>query len=58
MARRNAWRWALIGFVMTIVRGQVLTVGFDATLRSALCSLIVVYGLSLTCGVLWQQAFE
>jgi hypothetical protein len=58
MARQIAWRWALTGFVVTIVRGQMLSVGFDATLRCALCSLFVVYGLGLTCSALWQKAFE
>lgn len=33
-------------------------VGFDATLRAALLSLIVGYGLGLMCGALWQEAFE
>ena len=58
MARHYAWRMALIGFIVTIVRGQVLSVGFDATLQAALLSLIVGYGLGLMCGALWQQAFE
>jgi hypothetical protein len=58
MARQHAWRWALIGFIVTIVRGEFLSVGFDATLRAALLSLIVVYGLGLVCGKLWQDAFE
>ena len=58
MARQDAWRWALISFVVTIVRGEFFSVGFDATLRAALLSLIVVYGLGLLCGTLWQEAFE
>ena len=58
MARQYAWRWALISFVVTIVRGECNSVGFDATLRAALLSLIVVYGLGLLCGTLWQEAFE
>jgi hypothetical protein len=58
MARHFAWRCALISFVVTIVRGQVLMVGFDATLRAALLSLIVFYGLGLLCGTLWHQALE
>ena len=58
MARHYAWRWALISFVVTIVRGQFLSVGFDATLRAALLSLTVVYGLGLLCGTLWQEAFD
>jgi len=58
MARRSACRWALISFIVTIVRGQVLSVGLEATLRAALLSLTVVYGLGLLCGTLWQEAFE
>ncbi len=58
MAQRYAWFWALAGFIFTIIRGQVLSVGFDATLRAALLSLIVFYGLGLLCGALWQEAFE
>ena len=58
MARQFAWRCALISFIVTIVRGQVLLVGFDGTLRAALLSLIVVYGLGLMCGTLWHRAFE
>jgi hypothetical protein len=48
----------LISFIVTIVRGQVLSVGLEATLRAALLSLTVVYGLGLLCGTLWQEAFE
>lgn len=58
MARQSIWRWALISFVLTIVRGMYLSVGFDATMRAALLSLIVVYGLGLMCGATWQEAFE
>lgn len=58
MVRRYAWRWALTGFIVTIVHGQVLSAGFDATLRAALLSLTAGYGLGLLCGVLWQEAFE
>ncbi len=58
MARRFALSWALISFVLTIVRGLYLSVGFDATMRAALLSLIVVYGLGLMCGKVWQEAFE
>ncbi|MBS0203559.1 MAG: hypothetical protein JSS49_11710 [Planctomycetes bacterium] len=58
MAWQYARCWALVGFVLTIVRGQLLMVGFDATLRAALLSLIVGYGLGLMCGALWQEAFE
>jgi hypothetical protein len=58
MARQYAWRWALICFLVTIVRGQFLSVGFDATVRAALLSLIVGHGLGLMCGALWQEAFE
>gem|GEM_PF-2603751 len=58
MARRFALSWALVSFVLTIVRGLYLSVGFDATMRAALLSLIVVYGLGLMCGMIWQEAFE
>ncbi|HEY4263424.1 MAG TPA: hypothetical protein VGM98_24890 [Schlesneria sp.] len=58
MARRNAWRWALLAFVLTIGRGLFLSVGFEATVQAALLSLIVGYGLGLWCGALWQEAFE
>jgi len=58
MARRYAWFGALAGFIVTIGYGQVLSVGFEATLRAALLSLIVFYGLGLLCGALWQEAFE
>lgn len=58
MAQQCAWRWALIGFIVTIVRGEFLLVGFDAIVRAALLSLIVGYGLGLTCGMLWQRAFD
>jgi len=58
MARQYAWRWALISFVLTIVRGLFLSVGIHATLRAALLSLIVGYGLGLMCGALWQEAFD
>ena len=58
MARRFALSWALISFVLTIVQGVFLSVGFDATMRAALLSLIVVYGLGLMCGKIWQEAFE
>jgi hypothetical protein len=58
MARQTAWRWALFAFVVTIVRGLMLSVGFDATLRFAMGSLIVVYGLGLICAALWKEAFE
>lgn len=58
MARRDAWRWALVAFVLTIGRGLFLSVSFDATVRAALLSLIAGYGLGLLCGVLWEEAFE
>lgn len=58
MARRDAWRWALVAFVLTIGRGLYLSVSFDATVRAALLSLIAGYGLGLLCGVLWEEAFE
>jgi hypothetical protein len=57
MASWHAWRWALVGFTLTIVRGQCLSVGFDATVRAALLSLIVGYGLGLLCDKLWREAF-
>lgn len=57
MARQHAWRWALVCFIVTIIRGLVMSVGFDATLFAALLSLIVVYGLGLVCGALWHGAF-
>ena len=58
MARRFGWRWALIGFVLTIVRGLCLSVGFEATLHAALLSVGVMYGIGWTCGTLWREAFE
>lgn len=58
MARQNAWRWALISFIVTMGRGQVLSAGFEATLKASLVSLFVAYGLGLVCGELWQQAFN
>ena len=58
MVRQTAWRWALLAFIVTIVRGLMLSVGFDATLRFALWSLIVAYGLGLVCATLWKEAFE
>lgn len=58
MARRDAWRWALLAFILTIGRGLFLSVGFEATVQAALLSLIAGYGLGLMCGTLWQEAFE
>jgi len=58
MARRYAWRWALVAFILTIGRGLFLSVGFEATVQAALLSLIAGYGLGLLSGVLWQEAFE
>jgi hypothetical protein len=58
MARRYAWRWALLAFMLTIGRGLFLSVSFDATVRAALLSLIAGYGLGLLCGALWEEAFE
>lgn len=58
MARRDAWCWALLAFVLTIGRGLFLSVGFEATVQAALLSLIAGYGLGLLCGVLWQEAFK
>lgn len=57
MARLAAERLALICFIVTIVHGMFLSVGFEATLRAALLSLTVGYGLGLMCGTLWQKAF-
>jgi hypothetical protein len=58
MSRRNAWCVALLAFVLTIGRGLVLSVGFEATMQAALLSLTAGYGLGQLCGVLWQEAFE
>jgi hypothetical protein len=58
VARRFAWRGALVGFVLTIANGLFSSVGFDATLRAALLSLAVMYGLGWISGALWSEAFE
>lgn len=58
VAQRWAIRWALVGFVLTIVRGLSSSIGFDATLHAALLSFAVMYGLGWLGGVLWSQAFE
>ncbi|MEK6257003.1 MAG: hypothetical protein AABP62_00160 [Planctomycetota bacterium] len=58
MAQRLALSGALMGFVLTVVRGLCSSVGFDATLHAALLSLAVMYGVGWLSGVLWSQAFE
>lgn len=58
VAQRLALCWALIGFVLTVVRGLCSSVGFDATLHAALLSLAVMYGVGWLSGVLWSRAFE
>jgi hypothetical protein len=58
VAQRLAQFWALIGFVLTVVRGLCSSVGFDATLHAALLSLAVMYGVGWLSGVLWCRAFE
>jgi hypothetical protein len=60
---RNVAQWlarsgALIGFVLTAVRGLWSSAGFDATLHAALLSLAVMYGVGWLSGVLWSRAFE
>ncbi len=57
MTRRLALRWALMGFVLTIIRGMYLSVGFDATLHAALMSLAVMYSLGWMSDILWNRAF-
>ena len=58
MAKRLALFWALIGFVLTVVRGLCSSVGFDATLHAALLSFAVMYGWGWLSGILWSRAFE
>lgn len=58
MVQGLALRLALIGFVLTIVRGLCSSVGFDATLHAALLAFVVMYGVGWLSGVLWSLAFE
>jgi hypothetical protein len=47
----------LMAFLMTVVRGWISSVSFDATLQAALLALTVLYGLGWLGGKMWSVAF-
>jgi hypothetical protein len=46
-----------MAFLMTVVRGWISSVSFDATLQAALLALTVLYGLGWLGGKMWSVAF-
>lgn len=58
MGKQMALSWGLLGFGATVARGLFSSANLDSTLRAAMLSLVVFYGLGWFGAVLWNHAFD